>query len=142
MLQEGQNRWGSGKIRITGVELCDGAGTPRRIFVTGGGLEVRLHYRAEGRVEDPVFGLAIHHQNGSHIAGPNTDFGGLRIPFVEGDGEVVYRIPELTLLEGAYLAFRGGRGQSSIQKYTTIMIAPIRSVCQPAPHASDTAWLR
>lgn len=102
MLEEGQNRWGTGKIRITNVELCDGAGTPRRIFVNGGAFEVRLHYRAEGRVVDPVFGLAIHHQNGTHICGPNTDFGELRMPFVEGEGEVIYRVPKLALLEGAY----------------------------------------
>ncbi len=102
-LQDGLNRWGNGRIRITRVELCDDAGQPRRIFMNGGPLAVRLHYRAEGRIDDPVFGLAIHHQAGAHIAGPNTDFGGLRIPSVEGEGVVTYRIPELTLLEGAYL---------------------------------------
>ena len=95
-------RWGSGKVRIDGVELCDGTGTPRHIFVTGGVMEVRLRYRVEGRVEDPVFGIAIHHQNGAHLCGPNTDFGGLRIPSLEGEGQVVYRIPALPLLEGAY----------------------------------------
>ena len=100
---EGQNRWGTGKIRITNVELCDGTGAARRIFVNGGTLEVRLHYRAKGRVPNPVFGLAIYHQNGAHICGPNTDFSGLRIPFVEGSGEVIYRIPKLALLDGAYL---------------------------------------
>lgn len=102
-LQDGLNRWGNGRVRITQVELCDAAGQPRRIFMNGGPLDVRLHYRAEGRVDDPVFGLAIHHQAGAHIAGPNTDFGGLSIPSIEGAGVVTYRIPELTLLEGAYL---------------------------------------
>jgi lipopolysaccharide transport system ATP-binding protein len=101
--QEGLHRWGSGKIRITRVELCDGAGAPRRIFANGSTLEVRLHYRAEGQVEDPVFGIAIHHQNGAHICGPNTNFSGLRIPFVAGTGQVIYRIPRLPLMDGAYL---------------------------------------
>jgi lipopolysaccharide transport system ATP-binding protein len=99
---KGQNRWGTGKISITRVELCDGTGAPRYIFVTGGVMEVRLHYRVEGRVEEPVFGIAIHHQNGAHLCGPNTDFGGLRIASLQGEGQVVFRIPALPLLEGAY----------------------------------------
>ena len=102
-LYEGQNRWGTGKISVTRVELCDGTGTPRRIFVNGGALEVRMHYRAEGRFDDPIFGMAIHHQNGAHICGPNTNFGGLQIPFVSGEGQVIYRIPTLPLMEGAFL---------------------------------------
>jgi ABC-type polysaccharide/polyol phosphate transport system ATPase subunit len=101
-LREGQ-RWGSGKVQITRVELCDDTGAPRHVFVNGSTLEVHLHYRAIERVPDPVFGVAIHHQNGTHICGPNTDFGGLRITFVEGEGEIIYRVPILPLLEGTYL---------------------------------------
>lgn len=95
-------RWGTRGVQISSVELCDGIGVPRYIFVTEGTLEVRMRYRAEGQVEDPIFGLAIYHQNGTHICGPNTAFGELQIPFVKGEGQVVYRIPALPLLEGAY----------------------------------------
>ncbi len=49
-----------------------------------------------------MFGLAIHHQNGINIFGPNTKFGKLEIPYVDGEGVVVYTIPELPLLEGGY----------------------------------------
>jgi lipopolysaccharide transport system ATP-binding protein len=95
--------WGTGRMRITDVELCDGSGTPCSAFVNGGPMEVQMHYRAEQRIEDPNFGLAIYHQNGAHICGPNTRFGGLYIPFAQGEGKVVYRIPSLDLLEGTYL---------------------------------------
>ena len=64
---------------------------------------VRMHYFARERVELPVFGLAIHHISGFHINGPNTRFAGLRIPYVEGEGVVEYRIPHLPLMEGTYL---------------------------------------
>ena len=101
-LQEGR-RWGTGKIQITRVELCDGAGVPRHVFVSGSALEVRLHYRASDCMANPVFGLAIYHQNGTQICGPNTDFGGLHLPLEMGEGQVVYRVPALALLEGAYL---------------------------------------
>jgi lipopolysaccharide transport system ATP-binding protein len=102
-LVEARPHWGTGKVRILEVKLCDDTGTPRYIFATGGAMEVRLRYRVEGRVEEPVFGIAIHHQNGAHLCGPNTDLGGLRIPALMGEGHLVYRIPALPLLEGAYV---------------------------------------
>ncbi len=101
-LSAGQ-RWGSGRIEITKVELRDATGAARAIFVNGGPFEVHLTYRAKAPVREPVFGLAIHHQNGVHVCGPNTRFSGLHIPYAEGEGEVVYTVPSLALLEGAYL---------------------------------------
>ncbi len=101
-LTEGR-RWGAGSVEITHVEICDASGKPCSIFVNGADMEVRLHYRTQGCVPDPIFGLAIHQQHGSHICGPNTDFGELRIPSIEGEGVVAYRIPALPLLEGSYL---------------------------------------
>jgi lipopolysaccharide transport system ATP-binding protein len=95
-------RWGNGKVQITQVELCDAAGVPRKVFVNGGGFQARLHYRSQGVVKAPVFGLAVHSQTGVHICGPNTDFGGLHIPAIEDEGVIVYRVPELSLLEGAF----------------------------------------
>jgi lipopolysaccharide transport system ATP-binding protein len=95
-------RWGNGKVQITRVELCDDAGVPRKVFVNGGGFQARLHYRSRGLVKTPVFGLAIHSQTGVHICGPNTEFGGFHIPSVEGEGVIIYRVPELCLLEGAF----------------------------------------
>lgn len=99
---EGQ-RWGTGEVQITRVELCDASGTPRTSFVTGDELVIRLHYRCAGRVDHPVFGLAFNHQNGAHLFGPNTQFGALDIPFVEGEGVISYRVPDLPLLEGLYM---------------------------------------
>ena len=96
-------RWGTGEVQITDVELYNGQGQPETTFATGDPMEIRLHYRARERVEAPVFGVAIHHQNGAHICGPNTQQFGLEIPAVEGEGVVRYRIPELNLLEGSYL---------------------------------------
>lgn len=98
----GARRWGSGEVQIIQVELCNNKGEPQTAFFTGEELEVRLHYHAPQRVEHIIFGLAIHHQNGTHITGPNSRSGGLSIPFVEGKGEVIYRIETLSLMEGTY----------------------------------------
>jgi len=95
-------RWGTGRIRIVQVRLLDGEGRERQQFRTGEPLVVEMHYRAEERVKRPVFGLAIHRSDGVHITGPNTQFAGLDIPVVEGEGIVTYTIPALPLLEGLY----------------------------------------
>ncbi len=72
-------------------------------FETGETMRVHMRYRADGRIERPVFGLAIHRHDGVHICGPNTAFSGFEIPWVEGEGEIIYTIPSLPLLEGMYL---------------------------------------
>jgi lipopolysaccharide transport system ATP-binding protein len=95
-------RWGSGKVKITRVELCDASGQETFAFASGEPLAVRLHYTAPRRVQQPVFGLAVYHESGAHISGPNTQFGGLDIPAVEGPGTITYRVPCLPLLEGRY----------------------------------------
>ncbi len=79
------------------------AGTERYQFETGETVRVHLHYRALERIERPVFGLAIHRHDGVHICGPSTSFSGFEIPWVDGEGELVYTIPSLPLLEGTYL---------------------------------------
>jgi ABC-type polysaccharide/polyol phosphate transport system ATPase subunit len=95
-------RWGSGKVRITHVELCNGSGETTTTFASGEPLTVRLHYTATRRVEKPVFGLAVYHESGAHVTGPNTQFGGLDIPAVEGTGMISYQASRLPLLAGRY----------------------------------------
>ncbi len=111
------SRWGTGQIRITRVELCDEAGTRRSTFTTGDPLEIRLCYQADRRVDDPVFGLAIHSQSGVHVCGPNTAFGNLTIPFVEGEGKIIYRIPSLPLMQGAYAVSVSAHSRSDTETY-------------------------
>ena len=71
-VSRGEHRWGSGRIDIERVEVSDGSTANNRIFATGCPLEIRLHYRSQERVKDPVFGLAIHQQNGPLVSGPNS----------------------------------------------------------------------
>ena len=100
---EDRLRWGSGEIEIEGVDFLDRRGRPADVFETGGPLTVRIRYNAHRPIEEPVFGLAIHHESGFHINGPNTRFGGLTLGLLEGAGQIDYTIPELPLLAGGYL---------------------------------------
>jgi lipopolysaccharide transport system ATP-binding protein len=95
-------RWTSGDVTITQVQFLDGQGQETTIAQTGQPFTVRLHYDAQVRLERPVFGLALFTENGTHLNGPNTRFGGLEILSIEGTGRVDYVIEELPLLAGRY----------------------------------------
>jgi ABC-type polysaccharide/polyol phosphate transport system ATPase subunit len=97
------NRWGSREIEITRVALLDAQGREPSAFQTGELLTVRVCYEAHRPIDEPVFGLAIHHASGFHINGPNTRFGGLSLGTVSGRGYVDYTIAELPLLAGSYV---------------------------------------
>lgn len=114
------NRWGTGALRIRDVELCGADGARKTVFFTGDEMQIHLHYQCTTRIEKPVFGLAIHHQNGVNVFGPNTKFGGLEIPYVEGSGDVVYTIPRLPLLEGGYVISVAAVNDSDTETYDFI----------------------
>jgi len=97
-----ERRWGTNDIEITDVALLDAAGVRRRVFEAGEPWMARLYYRARRRVDNPVFGLAIHREGNLHICGPNTHFAGLGIPFIEDEGHVSYRVDRLPLTAGTY----------------------------------------
>ncbi len=97
------DRWGSRRIEIVGVRLTSTDEVPKTIFRTGDVLRIHIDYRAHEPVEAPVFGIAIHHNDGTHITGPNTRFAGRKLPLIKGRGTVIYETPPLPLLEGKYL---------------------------------------
>jgi lipopolysaccharide transport system ATP-binding protein len=99
---ENERRWGTGGVEVVSVSFLDAKGRERLVFRVGEPWIVRLHYRASERIERPVFGLAVHRNDGLHICGPNTQFASLDIPFVEGEGDIWYRVDDLPLMEGTY----------------------------------------
>ncbi len=99
---EGQ-RWGTREVEITRVELCSTEGQAHTTFITGEPFTIRLHYHCVHPIDHPVFGFGINHQNGIHIFGPNTKFGGLDLEQLAGTGVIEFHMPALPLLEGQYV---------------------------------------
>jgi lipopolysaccharide transport system ATP-binding protein len=99
---DANQRWGSRKVEITGVRFSDSQNHERRVYATGETLVVHIDYRSAAPVASPVFGIAIHRQDGVHICGPNTAFSGFDLPTVHGTGTVTYALPDLPLLDGLY----------------------------------------
>jgi ABC-type polysaccharide/polyol phosphate transport system ATPase subunit len=98
----GSHRWGTGAVRITAVDLLRG-GEPTGVLRTRDTLTIRLHYRCQAPVERPVFGVAIHTDDGVHVTGPNTRTSGFPLDRLEGSGALDYAIDRLPLLPGRYL---------------------------------------
>lgn len=95
-------RWGSGEVEITRVSFLDTQGRECNFVPVGGPLHICIEFVAHQRIERPVFGLAIHRNDGTHVNGPNTRLAGLPIDAVEGPGVVEYRVESLPLLPGGY----------------------------------------
>ncbi len=114
---EDKRRWGTRDVEITGVSFLDGAGKERHVFQVGEPWAVRLCYRASRRIENPVFGLAVFRNDGLHVCGPNTQFAGLDIPVVEGEGDILYRVDNLPLMDGTYFVSVAAHNRASTVTY-------------------------
>jgi lipopolysaccharide transport system ATP-binding protein len=95
-------RHGTREIEIVVVELLGEGMRPQSVFQTRAPLTLRIHYIAHQPISRPVFGVALHHENGFWINGPNTRFDNVDIPDLVGPGYVDYHIPVLPLLAGRY----------------------------------------
>lgn len=95
-------RWGSQRIEITSVRVLDEKGEAQTVFKTGDSLILQMGFKAHEAIPTPVFGMAIHRQDGVHVTGPNTSNAGMTLPTLNGCGTVTFKIPRLTLLEGLY----------------------------------------
>jgi lipopolysaccharide transport system ATP-binding protein len=115
--EQQDQRWGTRRVEIEKVCLLNGDGQQLQAFASGEPFAVEIHFRAASPVERPVFGLAIHRNDGLHITGPNTRFGGLEIPRAEGRGIVRYHVPALALLEGTYLVSTSCHDQQDTEMY-------------------------
>ncbi len=94
-------RWGSREGEITAVRFLRGA-KQTDAFLTGDSFTVEMDYLAHQLLEDPMFGLAIHHQDGTHLCGPNNKLAGADFDPIEGAGTVRFTIPDLPLMPGTY----------------------------------------
>ncbi len=97
----GATRWGSGEVRIAGVEL-HGASGRTDVFESGSPMEIRFHVRAAQPIADFVFGVAIFNADGACCYGTNTHIEGARPGGLSGDADVGFAIERLDLVDGTY----------------------------------------
>lgn len=97
-----QRRWGSHEAEILDVSFLDAKGRESQMPATDTPLAIVIRYQAHRRIDNPVFGVAIHREDGVHVSGSNTFLARFDIPYIDGAGEVRYQVDALPLLEGTY----------------------------------------
>ena len=113
----GEYRWGSREVEITRVALLGAHGQPVTSVRTGETFTIAFDYTAPKPVTRPVFGLAVYHEDGTHLTGPNTRTGNLPIAAVDGRGQVRYTIDRVPLLPGRYVV--------SVSAYDYHLVEPL-----------------
>ena len=96
-----EGRWGSGTVQIEKVTL-EGDHGPAHVFHTGEPLTIRMRVSAAHPVDDFAFGVSIFSTGGVCCYGTNTTIEEMEAESLEGEGEVVFAIKRLDLVEGTY----------------------------------------
>jgi ABC-type polysaccharide/polyol phosphate transport system ATPase subunit len=102
MFKASEGRWGSREAEITGVEIVGDDGVPGHVFQAGGRVSVRIRFAAREPVSDFVFGIGLFNAEGVCCYGTNTEIEGLEAERLEGEGEAVFTIERLDLVDGTY----------------------------------------
>ena len=95
--------WGTGEIRIEKATFRNANGEETEELKQGSRVDVTIHYEAERRIADPVFGFSIYTASGTLVYGNNTQIEQYHVPHVDGRGSVTLSFDPLELLPGAYL---------------------------------------
>ncbi len=93
---------GNKVAEITKVEFLDKDRNVKNVFETGDDIVARIYYVAKKKIEKPVFGVAIHAQDGILISGPNTRTSKFNIDHIEGDSFLDFIIPQNNFFTGNY----------------------------------------
>ncbi len=97
----------SSVARITDVKMYDEDGNETKKFLTNKKFTAKIKYFSHKKIKDPIFGFAIHRNDGLLIIGPNTRVHKFPIPSIEGEGIIEYSIDSLPLLKGLYVVSAG-----------------------------------
>lgn len=100
--ETGANRWGTREAEITKVTMRGADGNERYVFQTGDKVIVDIEYISHVPLNVPVFGIAIHKQDGSQCYGTNTHIEDIEIEKIEGTGKVSMRFDRLDLVQDSY----------------------------------------
>lgn len=103
--QEDEQRWGNRKIEITNVILEDFENRKKKSFISGEELRIKIQYKSNGNIENPIFGIAVHTIDHVHCYGTNTliDYYKINNFSKNEEGDVFFKIPSINLCAGTYL---------------------------------------
>jgi hypothetical protein len=94
--------WGSGEARIADVELVDGDGEPRRQFLAGEPLALRLRLVAHEALEAPRLVYELRGESGLLLAVGALDTAEIGWPGGRGELGVRFDVGRLPLADGRF----------------------------------------
>jgi len=95
-------RWGTGEVRITGVEIMDKNGKPAQTFKTGDQMRLLMNYRALKRVTEPDFRFVISAPGGIDVACASSASNGYVPNYIEGEGKIECIFNAILFLPNTY----------------------------------------
>lgn len=95
-------RWGTRKAEITGVELLGHDGEKKHVYETFDKMRVRITYRTNERIEEPVWGIAFHRTDGTLCFGNSTTEMKSTPKRFSGEGELTFEMERMPFLPGDY----------------------------------------
>ncbi|HEY4868779.1 MAG TPA: ABC transporter ATP-binding protein [Candidatus Dormibacteraeota bacterium] len=100
----GENRWGSGEVRVRSVRLLRSNGEQHVNFTSDEPMTIRIEVEALRDVDDLVVGIGLHRGDGSVVAGTNTHIARVTVPPIAAGKRLLvdYAMPRLLILSGTY----------------------------------------
>jgi lipopolysaccharide transport system ATP-binding protein len=95
-------RWGTKKAIITDVEFIDKFGKITEVVNSGDPLTIRIRYQTKELIQKPVFGIAIHNEQGTHIYGTNTQLKGYELRSINDKGHIDFVIDRIPMSYGRH----------------------------------------
>jgi ABC-type polysaccharide/polyol phosphate transport system ATPase subunit len=95
-------RWGTGEVRIAGVELLDGALQPATFVRSGNAHAIRVHLTSTQEVLGPEIRISIFDQSATLVTEVSTRTRGVRLDRVDGDRSLTFEMDVMPLIEGTY----------------------------------------
>jgi hypothetical protein len=89
-------------VEIADVQLVGQDGQPSFAFHTGDAVSIRFNVKTTTPTGDFVFGVSVFNADGVCCFGTNTDIEAMASDRLDGDGQVVFAIDHLDLVEGTY----------------------------------------
>jgi ABC-2 type transport system ATP-binding protein len=98
------HRYGSREVELTRIELCGADGRPGSPIVAGAPMTVRMHWRVNTPVADPLFHVDLFaRDSGVQVVAATSAMAGVHVDRLDGEGVAELRVDDVLLVPGNYL---------------------------------------
>jgi len=97
-----KKRWGRREVEIVETKIFSEDGKEKHVLMTDDPVQIEIKYKVNSSVDNVIFGIAIHRDDGVLCFGTNTKADGVKILDIGDEGKVVINIERLSLITGTY----------------------------------------